>query len=482
MQNIAEYIKRTGLLVFILTGLAACTDSFLDILPKGKLIAEKTEDYNMLLNTTSLVNLGTYAQLLMGDEISAVSSYYSGATLRDKLLFQWADEINQDNENAAEMAVPMQNIYHYNKIINEVMDSKEGTEAQKKELRAEALAGRAWTYFLLINYYGKPYDATTASSDPGFPIITKSDITGNEYTRESVQDVYDFIINDLTEAIPDLPALTHRLRMSKPAAEGLLGKVYTFMGNFDMALTAFNNAFADLNDAKISVGLYNYNTAFDAGGSFYPINAVYGPTYPTAPNNAENLYGKQFTSSVPTTKSQIVLSLKALELFGATDRRLKFYTSYPQSSTVLLPLGTKRRFGPTTAQIGVILPDLYLLRAECKARKNDLAGAVDDVEALREKRMPAVDALVPTSIASDKLSLIKFILDERIREFAEQGFRWFDMRRLSVDPLFALPAYTHVLYSATGEITDTYTMDPKRLTLRLPPKVMGQNPGMENNP
>jgi tetratricopeptide (TPR) repeat protein len=483
MQNIAKYIIQKGLPVLFFIMMASCQDSFLDVLPKGKLIAEKTADYDMLLNTVSLVNMGTYAQALMGDEIASVSSYYSGMNLRDKLLFQWADEINQDNEDAAEMTVPMQNLYLYNKIINEVMDSKEGTETEKKSLRAEALAGRAWTYFLLINYYGKPFDASTASSDPGFPIMTRSDITSNKYTRVSVQNVYDFIIDDLTKAIPDLPELTHRLRMSKPAAEGLLGKVYAFMGNFESALKAFNEAFADINEARISLELYNYNTAFTTGGSFYPVSATNGPTYPTAPNNTESLYGKQFTSAIPTTRCQVVLSPKTLELFGSNDMRLNFYTPYPPNSNVLLPLGTKRRFGPTTVQIGVLLPDLYLLRAECKARMNDLSGAVKDLETLRAKRMPVGDAAIPNSIASNKLSLIQYILEERIREFAEQGFRWFDMRRLSVDPLFTSPTYTHVIYSAEGSIVDTYTLNaPNRLTLRIPPKVISQNPGMENNP
>lgn len=35
------------------------------------------------------------------------------------------------------------------------------------------------------------------------------------------------------------------------------------------------------------------------------------------------------------------------------------------------------------------LPEVYLLRAGCKVRTNDLAGAGEDVETLRVKRMPA---------------------------------------------------------------------------------------------
>jgi hypothetical protein len=113
---------------------------------------------------------------------------------------------------------------------------------------------------------------------------------------------------------------------------------------------------------------------------------------------------------------------------------------------------------------------------------NDLAAAKEDVEALRSKRMPLADAAVPPGIASDKDQLTDFILQERIREFALQGFRWFDMRRLSVDPVFKTTVgYTHNLYNASGPAT-TYTLPPARFVLQFPQKIIDQNPGMQNNP
>ena len=129
------------------------------------------------------------------------------------------------------------------------------------------------------------------------------------------------------------------------------------------------------------------------------------------------------------------------------------------------------------------MPDLYLLRAEVKARLNDLAGAKADVEALRIKRMPAANAPVPAAIASNQQELVKFILQERIREFALQGFRWFDMRRLSVDPTYSNTINTtHILYTSTGAVSQSFALRPERYVLRFSPKLMEQNPGMQNNP
>ena len=187
--------------VLLLLSLMACKKSFLEVLPKGKVIAVSYRDYELLLNNPNLLNTGADAQLLLGDEVTAIDPYYSGLTLREQRLFTWSDQIYQPDENSPETSGPLASIYTYNKIINEVIDAPDGTSQQKSMVLAEALAGRAWTYFLLINYYGKPYQSSTAATDPGFPIITTADITVNRFTRASVQEVYDLITGDLQKDI-----------------------------------------------------------------------------------------------------------------------------------------------------------------------------------------------------------------------------------------------------------------------------------------
>lgn len=469
-------------LVLLMPAASSCKKSFLEIIPKGKLIAKSTSDYEKSLVVLDVVNLGTDAQMVMGDEVAAVEPYFSGSVLRTQRLFRWEDAIYQQGQDPVEMAVPMQNIYLFNKVINEVMNSTGGTEADKRTLVAQAKAGRAWTYFMLINYYGKPYLASTAASDPGFPIIKEADVTRNTFTRASVQEVYDFIVDDLSTAIPDLPAqITHRMRLSKAAGEALLGKVYLFMGRAADALPRLNNAFTDMTNAAIAVGLYDYNVRFGAGGSFLPIG-LFGPTYPTTVNNEENILAKQASYPWGFTNNEIVLTPATLALYGPDDARLNWFsqTAYPSGN---YPNGLKRRRGPNTAQIGMTVPDLYLLRAETKARTNDLTGARADLEALRAKRMPAASAPIPDAIATDKNALIRYILEERIREFSVLGYRWFDMRRLSVDPDFSNTiGNTHTLYKTDGTIASTYTLKPERLTLRFAQKTMDLNPGMPNNP
>ncbi|MFD2556481.1 RagB/SusD family nutrient uptake outer membrane protein [Sphingobacterium tabacisoli] len=474
MKTTYKTILLTGLVLF----LASCQKDFLEVTPKGRLVADEVADYDLLLNNLELISINASAQVVMGDEIAAIQPYFDGGRLKNQRLFRWDAIVYEPSENASELETPIKNIYVYNKIINELPEATNGTEKQKASLQAEARAGRAWTYFLLINLFGKPYHATTSATDLGFPILESADVTANTFTRASVKEVYDFIIKDLVQAIPNLPATpSHRVRMSKIAAEGLLGKVYLFMGNPEEALKHLNNALTGLSNSTVPLALYDYNKTFGPGGEFLPITS-FGPNYPFVPNIKESIYAKQ--TYWPASSNDLVLDKRTVNLFDPTDLRLNFYSSNAYYGPAY-PSGFLRRTGPSNIQMGVIVPDLYLLRAECKARLNDLQGAKEDVEFLRKHRMPIALAPVSSPIADTQLSLVNFILEERVREFALSGYRWFDMRRLSVDPLFKDQKYTHTLYSATGSPIDTYTLKAERLTLRFPQKVMDENPEMQNN-
>jgi hypothetical protein len=482
MKQVFQYKWLTALLL-IAVALPSCKKDFLEINPKGKLIATKTAEYDALLYG---IPLSTNMQVLtpMGDELAALQPYFSTMPVQHARSFRWEDDIYDPAVAAPEFRDHLAVLYSYNKVINEVMASTEGTEQQKKALHGEALAFRAWTYFWLINLYGKPYNASSAATDAGFPIITKADATVTNFTRVSVKEVYDFIVADLTEAIPNLPAqTTQRSRMSKPAAEGLLGKVYVFMGKYNEALVQLNASVAGMSSSSIPVGLYDYNETFaPTTGSFQPVG-INGPVQPPTLDDKESFMARISENRWSRGATELIINPKTVALYDSSDLRLKFYANAPRNSTTPLPLGMLRRTGPAFYKTGVVVPDLYLLSAECKARLNDLAGAKADVETLRKNRMPAGDAIVPTAIASDKKALVTFILEERIREFAVLGNRWLDMRRLSVDPDFSSTiGTTHTLYSASGTVESNFTLRPERLVLRLPLLVIEKNTGMQNNP
>lgn len=468
-----------------LISIQSCSDRFLEIEPKGVLIAKKTNDYNLLLNNSAASMYGLN-HVLLGDEVISMEPHYSGTPISAKQFFQYADDFYQAADVAAETEGLLPLLYTYNKIINEVMVSEGGSEEQKKAIRAEAMVNRAWIYLLLINFYGKPYQASTAGTDLGFFIITTSDVTTAKFERPSVQAVYDFILNDLNTALPDLPySLANRMRMSKSAAESLLGKTYWFMGKYQEALVHFDKSFETI-PKDFPVKLFDYKTYFAPDGP-WGYDAMTSPDdYLSGPENGsgyeEALFYKAMQNGYGAYFNDFMLSPKTLDLFKTpnnSDERLKFFSDKLYGGGEIGIEGLRRRIGLADVQLGMTLPDLYLMRAECRARTNDLAGAKVDLETLRKKRMSESDAVVHISSAT---AMIKFIIEERVREFALQGYRWFDMRRLSVDPLFAQITYTHQVLTSTGNVKETFPLRPERFTFRIPLMIMDQNPGVVNNP
>ena len=488
-------MKKTILSIIAAVCLISCKKSFLEIVPLGTQLTVTTADYDKLMNDPAFYFSSSGGGLgeaqLMGDDVNADASTFNGVNpLREKFFFWDADIYERSKVLPPMLRTELGQRYTLNKIINEVMDSKEGTLGDKTRIRAEALASRAWSNFQLTNYYCKPYVEATATSDPGFPLITEPDINTSEFSRGTLKESYDAIIKDFTEAIAGLPAVPSvKTRMSKPAAQGLLGKVYLFMGKPAEALPLLRAALSG-STANGWASLYDYNVTLSAGGAFLPISSRNGPRGPG--NDFSDMkeaivskvyYCGSYNGNV-TGNNGLLLSEKARDLYVSQDKRLLLYSDKSTFGDVL-PNSSLRKYGVQYSRWGLQLPDLYLLSAECKARLNDLSGAKIDVEALRKNRIGTENNIdywqVPATIAADQTALIKFIIDERVREFAMEGHRWNDMRRISVDQLFRGINFSHSMYNTNGPAT--YVLkQPERLVLKLPSYIVDSSPGMVNNP
>src|SRR5690606_28143688 len=119
--------------------------------------------------------------------------------------------------------------------------------------------GRAVCNLMFLSDFTMPYNAATADSDLGIPLITEPDVTLTDFSRGSMQACYDFVIKDLTEALPDLGPVVHRRRFSKSAAEFYLTRVYLYMGRFEEAKSHIEAAFSNVENAVIPLGLHDFN-------------------------------------------------------------------------------------------------------------------------------------------------------------------------------------------------------------------------------
>lgn len=464
--------------------LTSCKKNFLEIEPKGFLVAKHTKDYEQIMNAVNL-QLVFLASGYMGDEVAIQERFFDGVGLRLQRLFRYEDRVYQPDELPDEITEEgsyINRIYIFNKVINEVMDSKDGSDIQKKALLAEAKVGRAVCHLLFLNDFSLPYDATTASSSLGVPILMVNNVNNRHFTRATVQESYDFIIKDLLEALPDLGSITHRRKFSKAAAEFYLARTYLNMGKFQESRKYVDGVFSELAKAEIAMDLYDYNDVLAPGGDWgADMDFGFGPSNkPLAAYNKEFIYNVEVNTFQATSANAVVISPQAAALFGDSDKRLLLYSDTELFGSFVFPKGM-RRYPSFSANVGPSLPDLYLMRAELKARTNDLAGATADLELLRSKRMTE-DVEVASNISSNQKALMKFIMEERVREFALTGMRWLDMRRLSVDPLYHdLVNYQHAIYDDNGKVVKTYTLRPQRFALKFGERMIAENIGLVEN-
>ena len=72
---------------------------------------------------------------------------------------------------------------------------------------------------------------------------------------------------------------------------------------------------------------------------------------------------------------------------------------------------------------------MHLIVAEAKIARNDLAGAAADIKELRDARFGTAQ---PLPVYSSQQQAYAALLNERRVEFAFEGHRWKDIKRLGV--------------------------------------------------
>ncbi|WP_318543655.1 RagB/SusD family nutrient uptake outer membrane protein [Marixanthotalea marina] len=116
--------------------------------------------------------------------------------------------------------------------INEIPDSQL-SPALKKKYVAEAKFMRAFYYFLMVPRWGD------------IPLITEIPTTPDGFPKSSKDAVYDLIVSDLQSASTDLLDKSAEVvgRANKQSASALLGKVYLYLEEYDLALAEFQKVY-----------------------------------------------------------------------------------------------------------------------------------------------------------------------------------------------------------------------------------------------
>ncbi|MCD0466970.1 RagB/SusD family nutrient uptake outer membrane protein [Flavobacterium sp. ENC] len=396
-------------------------------------VLKYTSDYRGLANNYTDMTASGGIHLLASAEVEFPTTYQTGVSTIWSNSYTWQEKIYDPSQGDSDWNGLYKAIYYSNVIIDGVMSSEGGTAAEKKEIYAEAFVHRAFAYLQLVNVYGPQFNPASANSEKAVPLLLKPDLFSS-LERSTVGQVYDQIISDLQSAlandIQDTPPFN--VLPSKSAVYALFARTYLYMGSYQLSLDNAQKAL------EMQSSLINLNT-FASGFS-----------YPVLIQNPEIIFSK----TVLFMYRGAPLSNDLLNSFESNDLRYNYYTI---AGTNFFPGYTGRGFGianysPTTGiNIGVSVPEMYLISAECYARLGQPEKAVENLNILRAKRYKtATNYEVAATTNTEALNLA---LVERQKELIGRGFRWFDQRRLNLDPLYQ-KTYSRVFKG------QTYTLEP----------------------
>lgn len=464
-------------------GLTAC-DNYLDVVPKGKAVLNSTEDYLGLLEPVDaeyvIDNFNYVSNEQTWNNMAELEAYRFPITSSG---FFWDEDYDRasnitDDESCTQLYNKCYSrIARYNILIDN-MGNAEGPESEKVMGIAQAKTMRAYNYFFLLNTFAKPYNPATAATDHGIIVRERFDLeeVGVQY---SVAETYAFILKDLNEAVNDLPEKSiNAYQPDKAFGYAVRAKVHLFMRDIDNALIdalevlKFSNH--ELWDLSAELSAYlAANPQFGMMDSMlymmYRNMMMMSPHKFSHPENL--LYCPSRTGGSPA-----ILRKHLRDTFDkAGDLRYNLICNPDMPDRPTAEPGGLYFMNSTIIQLnesGIRLSEVYLMIAECYARKGNIDLTLKYLNDLRKTRtyVKYYKDLVPANVDNDKDKALKYVRQERARELFTSCNSFFDMRRFCTEFNETLTK----TYTDTNGTTHTYTLKPDShmLTFPFPVKAM----------
>lgn len=425
------------------TALTGC-DSFLDIQPVGKVIPTTagefrsliTEGYSNVPYDRGFTSFRTDEVLLDATmDANDLSSYLD--------VWRWNDIAS--DENTASFS--WRTFYHVLFIANYTIESEQmmtdGSSEEIRQMVGEAYMLRALMHFNLVNLYAPAYTTCEPATTKAVPLKLDSDVE-SVLGRNTVEEVYKSILSDLDSAEDYLNAASwetgYNYRFNTLSPDAMRSRVYLYMGRWSESLAASERVLAvrpELSDVSSEL--------------------------PNAYNSVENIVALE-----QTMQSQYARTVKVdrnfYAKFSTSDLRRRAYFRQVTTSNITLVKGGSNTYSCTFRS-----GEMYLNAAEAAWHLKQYDDARKYTEAIYAARYSDSGVAKTAAIeAMDDANVLDEILEERARELAFEGHRWFDLRR---------NGQPRMERTYRGE---TYVLEQgdARYTLRIPAEAITANPGL----
>ena len=328
-------------------------------------------------------------------------------------------------------------------------------EPRRNILKGQLLALRGIAHFGLLQSYSKVYDP----ADPlGVPVMTVSDPLGKPARNSTVQVMAE-IETDLANAKALLPAVTAATFsdtvINKINIAAYQARVALYKRDYDAAVT--------------------YSTEVIASGIKPLVSGAAFAGIWTDANTNEVLFRIRYTDntvgSLWTTVGGAIYvapSDKLVASYSASDIRLPAYIGNAGGNNYVNKFYMSGLGGRIVSMKAARTAEMYLIRAEANARKAtpDITAAAADINLLRSMRTTGYT----NQVFATATDAINAVMDERFKELAFEGFRFFDLKRNN------LPVQR--LASDANAAWQTLPVGSTRFVLPIPASELLVNPNM----
>lgn len=454
------------LLLLIATGSGSCK-KFLSTYSQNETFLKTTEDLQEVLvgegyyASAGLVVAPVFMDVIDDDaEENLESNLFGDPVYQLRNLHQWQaiPFTNSLGEPTTETFYLSQykRLMALNTILENIpaVQQNGGSPQELKRISGEVHFLRGLVNFNLANMYGLPYKTTTAANDWSIPLKVNPAVEDKQFTRNSVQEVYDQILKDLKESEKELAGIKQLpVKASQGAAQALLSRVCLFMERYDEAIS-----WADKAMAQADREMTDLNTLPNTASV---ISRTSSETFFCFP-------GIGFSSDLDRI-FRGSNSVQQSDNFRASADMMSMYSSKDLRKSRYYKLATGSEWIPAKGQPEVNVIDKTVIRysemllnkAEALAILGRNNEAVQTIQELRKHRFKPEDL---TAVTATGAELVNFIRDERRRELCFEMHRWFDLRRYAVNAAYPFSkTIRHISYaynSAGRYIQGHYELNP----------------------
>lgn len=466
---ITQKIAKRRPVVFFIAGmmfLAQGCGKYLSVMPDDRTTINSGEKLELLL-ASAYIGTPHYAFTeTMSDNAEDDGKINRFNQIND-FAYKW--EVNNIDEDEDSPLGYWAGCYQSIAVANQVLASiKElGNLPEYNAAKGEALLIRAYNHFMLVNLWAKSYHPQTAANDPGIPyVLEPEEEPFKKYTRNSVQEVYDYIEQDLLAGLPLVGNnyTAPKYRFTPEAAQAFAARFYLYRG--------LDGDWKRVIDHASSILTAPASQIRDRVGKYEVIGFTENQLEYSAPEDPANIliaaspsvYARYYASS-PGRFTMTQQLMQSIFNVGTNPFGINWaytYYQYEIGGTQFIPkynehfVYTNQAAGignPYLQHVVFAYDEVFLNRIEAYTMLGNFESALSDLGVYFERKLrgysrstqPVTDALIMNTygIPANKFAP-HYALTERQRayvncvaelkrgEYIHEGMRWFDIRRLNI--------------------------------------------------